>query len=68
MITMPDTETLTEEQQLVEVEARELLAYYKSKGMGEPVMVARLANEVKRLRGELNEIYDCDKCDLCEDH
>lgn len=33
-----------------------------------PELLKTLCDEVDRLRGELNEIYDCDKCDLCEDH
>lgn len=31
-------------------EARGLLDYYKRQGMGEPIMVRRLADEVERLR------------------
>lgn len=36
-----------------------------------PELLRQLANEVERLRGvdgALDEIRNCDKCDLCEDH
>lgn len=33
-----------------------------------PELLRQLCDEVERLRSDLNNIYDCDKCELCEDH
>lgn len=37
--------------------------YYRA-----PELLRALADEAERLRKNATAVYDCDKCDLCEDH